>query len=73
MSNQAHVDRLSNVLDSMYAPHGAEQIDLFRVQSQFMYAILAEIVTFDEGQLTVRNHAGTRDGQACYHDLRELA
>jgi hypothetical protein len=69
--NQARAQGPSDVLVATFTPTGTEQIELFREQQLYMYAILEAKVLTDAGKAIVRHHETTSNAQQVYTELTE--
>jgi hypothetical protein len=69
--NQSRAQGLTDVLSATYMPTGVEQIELFREQQLYMYAILEAKVLTDAGKAIIRRHKSTSDAQKAYVELTE--
>ena len=66
---QAQAHGLENVLDHQYLPFTADEKDLFREQSKFMFSVFRDKIKTDDGCMIVRAHTATLNAQAIYKEL----
>ncbi len=70
---QAHAQDVAHVLDSNYNPTAQEEIDLFKLQKDYIYATFQLVLLTDKGKEIVRDHAADRDAQKVYEELETYA
>ena len=66
---QCHAQDLSNIINPNYKPNTTVELNLFRLQQDFMYTVFQRVLTTDDTKRIVRKHEQTRNAQEIFNDL----
>ena len=69
---QIHAQDLSNVIDPTYVPKTSVEVNLFRLQNDFLYTVFQSTLLTDDTKRIVREHEASRDAQSIYKDISEF-
>ncbi|MEO1603375.1 MAG: hypothetical protein AAFU49_23535, partial [Pseudomonadota bacterium] len=70
---QAKAQDVSEVFDRHYVPANADQVELFRMKQNFVFAVFVAKLLADESKALVRQYETDSDAQSIYRDLLEIA
>jgi hypothetical protein len=69
--NQCRAQGVSEVIDKSYTPSTPDQVAVFQVKQEFVYAVLASKVLTTKGKEIVRKHFDKADAQKAYEELEK--
>ena len=64
---------VAHVLDLDYKPNTPDEIELFKLQQDYMFSVFTNTIKFLDGETLVTAHAGNGDAQGLFKDLTALA
>lgn len=64
---------ISEVFDRHYVPANADQVELFTLKQQYIFAVLVAKLLADESKALVQQYEADSDAHSIYRELVEIA